>query len=53
MQIKLFQDTWRNTVKDDIALHFSWYFAIGMHHSNVIRLLMFTRLNGIQSFDIW
>ena len=53
MQIELFQDTWRSTVKDNIALQFSWYFEIRKHHSNVIRLLMCTRLNGIQTFDIW
>ena len=50
--MKVFQGTWRNTVKDDIALQFSWYYEIRKQHSNVIRLLVFTRLNGIQTFDI-
>ena len=50
---KMFQVTWHNTVKDDIALQFSWYYGIRKQHSNVIRLLVFTRLNGIQTFDIW
>ena len=31
--------TWRITVKDDIALQFSWYFEIRKQHSNVVRLL--------------
>ena len=53
MQIKVFQGTWRNTVKDDIALQISWYYEIRKQHSNVIRLLVSTRLNGIQTFDIW
>ena len=44
---------WRNTVKDDnIALQFSSYYKIWKQHSNVIRLLVFIRLNGIQTFDI-
>ena len=53
LQIKVFQGTWHNTVKDDIVLQFSWYYEIRKQHSNVIRLLVFTRLNGIQTFDIW
>ena len=53
MQIKLFHGTWRNTVKDDIAMQFWWYYEIRRQHSNVIRLLVFTRLNDIQTFDIW
>ena len=49
----MFRGTWRNTVKDDNALQFSWYYEIRKHNSNVIRFLVFTRLNGIQMFDIW
>ena len=49
----MFQGTWRNTVKDDIAVQFLSYFEIRKYHSNVIRLLVFTRLNGILAFDIW
>ena len=49
----MFQGTWRNTVKDDTALQFSWGYGIRKQNSNVIRLLVFTRLNGIQTFDIW
>ena len=51
--MKMFQVTWRNTVKDGITLQFSWYYEIRKQHSNVIRLLVFARLNGIQTFDIW
>ena len=40
-------------MKDDIALQFSWYYEIRKQHSNIVRLLVFTRLNGIQTFDIW
>ena len=49
----MFQGTWSNIVKDDIALQFSWYCEIKKQYSNVIRLLVFNRLNGIQTFDIW
>ena len=30
--------TWHITVKDDIALQFSWYFEIRKQYSNVVRL---------------
>ena len=40
-------------MKDDIALQFSWYFEIRKQYSNVIRFLVFARLNGILTFDIW
>ena len=49
----MFQGTWRNKVKDDIALQFSWYCENKKQHSNVIRLLVFTRLDGILTFDIF
>ena len=48
---KVFQGIWRNTVKDDIALQFPWYFEIRKYYSNVIQV--FTRLNSILTFDIW
>ena len=50
---KSFQGTWRNAVKDDIALQFSWYYEIRKQHLNVIRLLVFARLNDLQTFVIW
>ena len=37
------------TVKDDISLQFSLYYEIRKQHSNVIRLLVTTLLNGIQN----
>ena len=40
-------------MKYDIALQFSWCYEIRKQHSNIVRLLVFTRLNGIQTFDIW
>ena len=51
--MKVFKGTWRNTVKDDIALQFSPDYGIRKQNSNVIRLLVFTHLSGIQMFDIW
>ena len=37
--VSLRKGTWRITVKDDIALQFSWYFEIRKQHSDAIRLL--------------
>ena len=42
------QGTWHITVKDDIALQFSWYFEIRKQYSSVVRLL---RVYAANPFD--
>ena len=33
------KDTWHITIKDEIALQFSWYFETRKQHSNIVRAL--------------
>ena len=48
------KDIFRITVKDDIALQFSWYFEISKEHSNFVRLLHGYAPNPFDwYFNVW
>ena len=54
--VSLRKGTWRITVKDDIALQFSWYFETESNIQTPLDCFVYTLLTrfiGILTFEIW